>query len=46
MAYIYNGGVIQPTYSADGKKITGLVNPDGTSTSIGNLAMSLNWMLF
>lgn len=24
--YIYNGGVIQPTYSADGKKITGLVN--------------------
>ena len=33
--YIYNGGVIQPTYSADGKKITGLVNPDGTSVEIG-----------
>lgn len=33
--YIYNGGVVQPTYSADGKKITGLVNPDGTTASLG-----------
>lgn len=31
--YIYNGGVIQPTYGQNGTKVTGIQNPDGSTTS-------------
>lgn len=40
--YIYNGGVVQPTYDSLGNKITGIVNPDGTTTGITPVTITGN----
>lgn len=34
--YIYNGGVVQPIYDATGTKITGMQNPDGTTSNVNS----------